>query len=1170
MGDLTPLQPIKLSSNATAAKTNKMKEEKQPLLLGSSDLVNDTYDRSAIPRPDVRLSPDSVVLGVEGVDTLDRKDAHLALKDDPILNRDLEHPTSNLDTMIHLLKGNIGTGILAMPDAFRNAGLVVGTFGTLIMGIICTHCMHMLVKCCHELCRRTQRPALDFSEVVEAAFATGPSRLRTYSHFSKIIVNVFLCITQLGFCCVYFVFVAANLSEVVKHFLNVNLSVHTYLMMMLVPMIMLNWVKNLKYLTPVSLFAAILTVIGLGITFFYMLQGLPKTSTVHAFASWKQLPLYFGTAIYAFEGIGVILPLENNMKNPQDFGGCTGVLNTGMVIVAALYTAVGFFGYLKYGDAVKVGSITLNLPSGDILAQCVRIMMAVAIFLSYGLQFYVPMNVVWPMVKPHLTSEKTQFIGEYVLRTFLVILTFALAAAIPNLGAVISLVGAVSSSTLALIFPPFIEIITFWHVGFGKNNWVLWKDVADLGLARIFSPLCFEDSQHDEQQLGEQNPVDESLNLLQMYEEAILERMCTLICMEVEQKATCKNNTLRTPDRASNSDLPLSSNPTYCESDILDHSITEADFMVVFLPILVHDADYVIVDIAEGSLRGVQATTQSGGKYYSFKGIPYAKPPLGELRFKPPQEVEPWNGTRDAISAGSSCSQTGKGEEDCLFLNVNTPQLPETTEGNTSSLPVMVWIHGGGFTGGSGNVGADYLIDEGVVVVSINYRLGVMGFLAVEGQVAGNAGLKDQVEALRWVHRNIAQFGGDPGQVTIFGESAGGASVHYHLLSPLSTGLFHAAISQSGSALDPWAYIDPTPIRAQRLGSMLGCNIDNNQALVECLRSATVQDLMDNQYNVMTSEDKARPLHYPFIPSLEYAVEGEAIFLQDRPITLLQDGLFNKLPYISGVNSKEGKTTLQFSRSRDVPSVFDRDIFSNELGSANYALARLPVWPPSRLRARSHACQSGRTLNENYLDPSIWQAIDQDFERVVPLDLKLEKGSNASQQVAEEIRQFFFNNQAVSTQTIGEYVDLQGDLLIINGVEKTLELMAAQSSQPLYNYLFSYDGRLGRSRMNTSAIANISIQGPSHGDDLGYLFYSSSYPQLDDQSTEMKVLRNVVRMWTNFAKTGDPSLVTGPTWETFTTTEHNYLNINNTMRLQVNLEQENMIFWEELYNSIRG
>ncbi|XP_063222739.1 neutral amino acid uniporter 4 isoform X5 [Bacillus rossius redtenbacheri] len=310
---------------------------------------------------------------------------------DPLLDRDLEHPTSNLDTMIHLLKGNIGTGILAMPDAFRNAGLVVGTLGTLLMGVVCTHCMHVLVKCAHELCRRTQRPSLDFSGVVEAAFSTGPSHIRNYSHSSK---------------------------------------------------------------------------------------GLPRTSTVKAFASWKQLPLYFGTAIYAFEGIGVVLPLENNMKNPQDFGGCTGVLNTGMVIVAALYTSVGFFGYLKYGDAVKVGSITLNLPSGDILAQCVQLMMALAIFLSYGLQFYVPMNIIWPLVKPRLQSERAQQLGQYALRTVLVTLTFGLAAAIPNLGAVISLVGAVSSSTLALIFPPLIEVITFWHVGLGARDWVLWKDLG--------------------------------------------------------------------------------------------------------------------------------------------------------------------------------------------------------------------------------------------------------------------------------------------------------------------------------------------------------------------------------------------------------------------------------------------------------------------------------------------------------------------------------------------------------------------------------------------------------------------------------------------------------------------------------------------------------------------
>ncbi|XP_067010219.1 proton-coupled amino acid transporter-like protein pathetic isoform X2 [Anabrus simplex] len=459
----------------------KKKEERQPLLLGTEP-VNDTYDKRSLPRPDVRASPDNVVVhlpgpleagGVAGAPEKSGQEDY-----NPLLDRDLEHPTSNLDTLIHLLKGNIGTGILAMPDGFRNAGLVLGTLGTLLMGVICTHCMHMLVKCSHELCRRSQVPSLSFSEVVERSFETGPERLQRSSRAAKVLVNTFLCITQLGFCCVYLVFVAENLRDVLLYF-NVHLHKYEYLLIMMIPMILLNWVKNLKYLTPVSLFAAIVTVTGLGITFFYMLQGLPRTSTVKAFAGWKQLPLFFGTVVYAFEGIGMVLPLENNMKNPQDFGGWTGVLNTGMVIVAALYTSVGFFGYLKYGEKVK-GSVTLNLPPGDILAQSVRLMMSVAIFLSYGLQFYVPMNIIWPILKPRLRTERAQFYTEYILRTLLVCFTLCLAIVIPKLSDIISLVGAVSSSTLALIFPPFIEILTFWN-DFGKNNWILWKDIAIMG-----------------------------------------------------------------------------------------------------------------------------------------------------------------------------------------------------------------------------------------------------------------------------------------------------------------------------------------------------------------------------------------------------------------------------------------------------------------------------------------------------------------------------------------------------------------------------------------------------------------------------------------------------------------------------------------------------------------
>lgn len=464
-----------------------MNNEREPLLNTSEnslDLSNE--HQHLLARPDLRSSPENMIVDVTN-DSDNLTQTGATTKDDPTygssnetydpsLHRTHEHPTTNVDTMIHLLKGNIGTGILAMPDAFKNAGLYVGLFGTLLMGLICTHCMHMLVKCSHELCRRLQVPALNFAEVCSRSFETGPIGLRRYSNLARNLVNMFLVITQLGFCCVYFVFVAVNLQEVVAHYFF-YLDTRIYLLLLLVPMVLLNLVKNLKFLTPVSLVAACLTVAGLACTFYFVLQDLPKTNTVKPFSSWAQLPLYFGTAVYAFEGIGIVLPLENNMKTPEDFGGWTGVLNTGMVIVACLYTAVGFFGYLKYGDDVK-GSITLNLPGDQFIAQLVRIMMALAIFFSYGLQFYVPVSILSPPIKQRFHSAQSQLISEYLLRVGMVMFTFLLAALIPNLGAVISLVGAVSSSTLALIFPPLIEIITFWPDGLGRNYWVLWKDLA--------------------------------------------------------------------------------------------------------------------------------------------------------------------------------------------------------------------------------------------------------------------------------------------------------------------------------------------------------------------------------------------------------------------------------------------------------------------------------------------------------------------------------------------------------------------------------------------------------------------------------------------------------------------------------------------------------------------
>nr|CAH0100894.1 unnamed protein product [Daphnia galeata] len=382
-------------------------------------------------------------------------------------------PISNCETMVHLLKGNIGTGIFAMPDAFKNAGLLVGSIGVPLMAVICVHCMHILVKCAAVMKKRKGDHFMDYADVVETACQTGPAKLVPYSNFARKLINLFLCVTQFGFCCVYIVFAATNFEQVVAHYVpSVDLSIRSYMAIMTVFLIPLCLIRKLKYLSPVSLLANILQTSSLILIFYYILQDLPNVSTRPAFGSWKTLPLYFGTAVFAFEGISLVLPLQKDMRTPKQFEGLTGVLNTGMVTVSALYFAVGFYGYLKYGEVIK-GSITLNLPSEDLLAQLVKLMMVLAILGSYAVQFYVPMEIIWPTLSTYFQTSRSQLIAEYTFRTVLVLVTFCLAAAIPKLDLFISLVGAFSSSFLALVFPPVLELITFWpNVG----RWTLTKN----------------------------------------------------------------------------------------------------------------------------------------------------------------------------------------------------------------------------------------------------------------------------------------------------------------------------------------------------------------------------------------------------------------------------------------------------------------------------------------------------------------------------------------------------------------------------------------------------------------------------------------------------------------------------------------------------------------------
>lgn len=271
----------------------------------------------------------------------------------------------NGETLAHLLKGSLGSGILAMPLAFAHGGLWFGLGAMIIVGFICTYCVHILVKCAHMMCRRTQTASFGYAELAESVFANGPESLHTWSRFAGLVINTFIVMTLFGCCCVYNVFVATNMKQVIEHYSEFEYDLRWYIFFLLPFLIIINLIRNLKSMAIFSVIANIFVSLCLIVTAYYIFRDdLPAASERLPIASYQKLPLFFGTAVFALEAIGVVMTLENNMKTPQNFIGCPGVLNIGMFVVTVLYTAVGFFGYWKYGEETE-GSITLNLPTEE-------------------------------------------------------------------------------------------------------------------------------------------------------------------------------------------------------------------------------------------------------------------------------------------------------------------------------------------------------------------------------------------------------------------------------------------------------------------------------------------------------------------------------------------------------------------------------------------------------------------------------------------------------------------------------------------------------------------------------------------------------------------------------------------------------------------------------------
>ncbi|KAJ8985559.1 hypothetical protein NQ317_019943 [Molorchus minor] len=394
---------------------------------------------------------------------------------DPFKARKLEHPVSDCDTLTHLLKASLGTGILSMPAAFYASGLVLGIFSTILVSLICTHCSYILVVCAHELYRKSGKTQMSFADVAEESCLRGPKWARKFGGSARQLVLVGIFITYFTTCSCYSVIIAKNFNYVIDQYIESEFPIRITIAVLIVPLILLAYVPNLKYLAPVSMLANVFMAIGLGITFYYLVTDIPDISERDLAADITTFPTFFSITVFAIEAIGVVMPLENHMQNPQHFTGLCGVLNKGMSGVTLIYILLGFFGYLKYGPEVE-GSITLNLRKDEYPAQAVNIIIGLAVFCTFGLQFYVCIDIAWNGIKNRY--QKHEKLAQYVMRTIMVFVCVILAVAVPTIIPFVSLIGAFCFSILGLIVPVGIEMLTFWDKGFGKYNWKILKNVV--------------------------------------------------------------------------------------------------------------------------------------------------------------------------------------------------------------------------------------------------------------------------------------------------------------------------------------------------------------------------------------------------------------------------------------------------------------------------------------------------------------------------------------------------------------------------------------------------------------------------------------------------------------------------------------------------------------------
>ncbi|KAH8369265.1 hypothetical protein KR009_006095 [Drosophila setifemur] len=533
--------------------------------------------------------------------------------------------------------------------------------------------------------------------------------------------------------------------------------------------------------------------------------------------------------------------------------------------------------------------------------------------------------------------------------------------------------------------------------------------------------------------------------------------------------------------------------------------------------------DSKVVDLSVGKVRGRRQRGLYCDEFYSFEGIPFAKPPLGELRFVAPHPADPWRDKElDARQEKPIPVQvdrkTGKviGSEDCLYLNVYTKHFDETKP----PLPVMVYIYGGGFrTGGAirSKYGPDYLMTKEIVYVLFNYRLCSLGFLSLpsqESNVPGNAGLQDQLMALSWVSQHIRSFNGDPQNITIFGESAGAASVHFMMCLPQAKGLFHKAIMMSGSMLSPWVDAPERQGLFCRLAIAAGYEGPSEEAaMLKFLRLVEAEKLVGHDF--FTARDRCFGFLHPFVPGLEPAnTDGGLI---NVPFTELMNSAWScQVPLLLGGTSFEGLVFYPFCK---LDNGFMLDLLKHE--------------------------------------PAM----------VLPHGLYQAMSSEERNTAADQLVKHHYGPRGITKSNVTQILDLFSYKLFWHGLHRVVLSRLSLAQAPTFVYRFDFDSPK-LNLMRHQLCGDDIKRGVCHADDLAYIFHKQGMKRLPLDSSELRTIHRMVGILTTFARTGDPNCEeTGPDqWTPVTTkTPFRVLNIGLEAEVVTQIEKNGLEVWNQLY-----